>query len=104
MAEDVRYSERSTVERVNGGLKDNHGGRTVRVRGAAKVMCPSVRNSGICAAEFCKWLVSKRNRNRCRYQVFWRQAFCLGRCSAGRFGGHRQREIHTMLIRFSPMT
>jgi Transposase DDE domain/Transposase domain (DUF772) len=39
MAEDVRYSERSTVERVNGGLKDNHGGRTVRVRGSAKVMC-----------------------------------------------------------------
>ena len=39
MAEDVRYGERSTVERVNGGLKDNHGGRTVRVRGAAKVMC-----------------------------------------------------------------
>jgi hypothetical protein len=39
MAEDVRYSERSSVERVNGGLKDNHGGRTVRVRGPAKVMC-----------------------------------------------------------------
>jgi Transposase DDE domain/Transposase domain (DUF772) len=39
MAEDVRYSERSTVERFNGGLKDNHGGRTVRVRGSAKVMC-----------------------------------------------------------------
>ena len=39
MAEQVRYGERSTVERVNGGLKDNHGGRTVRVRGPAKVMC-----------------------------------------------------------------
>jgi hypothetical protein len=39
MAEDVRYSERSMVERVNGGLKDNHGGRTVRVRGSATVMC-----------------------------------------------------------------
>lgn len=38
-AEDVRYGERSTAERVNGALKDNHGGRTVRVRGAAKVMC-----------------------------------------------------------------
>jgi hypothetical protein len=24
---------------AEGGLKDNHGGRTVRVRGAAKVMC-----------------------------------------------------------------
>ena len=39
MAEDVRYRERSTAERVNGGLKDHHGGRTVQVRGAAKVMC-----------------------------------------------------------------
>ena len=39
MAEDIRYGERSTAERVNGGLKDNHGGRTVRVRGPAKVMC-----------------------------------------------------------------
>ena len=39
MAEQVRYGERSTAERVNGGLKDNHGGRTVRVRGPEKVMC-----------------------------------------------------------------
>jgi hypothetical protein len=39
MAEDVRYGERSTAERVNAALKDNHGGRTVRVRGPAKVMC-----------------------------------------------------------------
>ena len=39
MAEDVRYGERSTAERVNGGLKDNHGGRTVRVRGSDNVMC-----------------------------------------------------------------
>jgi len=38
-AEQVRYGERSTAERVNGGLKDNHGGRTVRVRGPDKVMC-----------------------------------------------------------------
>lgn len=39
MAEDVRYGERSTAERVNAGLKDHHGGRTVQVRGPAKVMC-----------------------------------------------------------------
>ena len=39
MAEDARYGERSTAERVNAGLKDHHGGRTVQVRGAAKVMC-----------------------------------------------------------------
>ena len=39
MAEHVRYRERGTAERVNGALKDNHGGRTVRVRGPEKVMC-----------------------------------------------------------------
>ena len=39
MAEQVRYGERSAAERVNGGLKDNHGGRTLRVRGPEKVMC-----------------------------------------------------------------
>jgi len=38
-AEAVRYNERSTVERVNGRLKDEFGGRYVRVRGHAKVMC-----------------------------------------------------------------
>lgn len=39
MAEQVRYDERSTAERVNAGLKDSHGGRTVRVRGPDKVFC-----------------------------------------------------------------
>jgi len=38
-AEDVRYRERTTVERVNARLKDEFGGRTIRVRGHAKVMC-----------------------------------------------------------------
>ena len=38
LPEDVRYKERSTVERVNGRLKDEFGGRTVRVRGPVKVM------------------------------------------------------------------
>lgn len=38
-AETVRYKERSTVERVNARLKDEFGGRVVRVRGPAKVMC-----------------------------------------------------------------
>ena len=33
----VRYGERTAVERVNSDLKDNHGGRTVRVRGGMKV-------------------------------------------------------------------
>jgi len=38
-AEKVRYKERSTVERVNGRLKDEFGGRVVRVKGPVKVMC-----------------------------------------------------------------
>ena len=38
-AEAIRYNERSTVERVNSRLKDEFGGRVVRVRGHAKVMC-----------------------------------------------------------------
>ena len=33
-----RYDERTTVERVNSRLKDEFGGRYVRVRGYAKVM------------------------------------------------------------------
>jgi hypothetical protein len=39
LAEDVRYNERSAAERVNGAVKDNYGGRYVRVRGHAKVFC-----------------------------------------------------------------
>lgn len=39
LAEDIRYNERSGAERVNANLKDNHGGRTIHVRGPAKVMC-----------------------------------------------------------------
>ncbi|MDQ7003987.1 MAG: transposase [Ghiorsea sp.] len=38
-AEATRYHERSTVERVNGRLKDEFGGRFVRVKGDVKVMC-----------------------------------------------------------------
>lgn len=38
-AEAIRYNERTTVERVNARIKDEFGGRTVRVRGHAKVMC-----------------------------------------------------------------
>jgi acetylglutamate kinase len=37
LAEDVRYRQRSSAERVNGNLKDNCGGNHVRVRSAAKV-------------------------------------------------------------------
>jgi Transposase DDE domain len=37
-AQRERYKERTMVERANARLKDEFGGRTVRVRGAAKVM------------------------------------------------------------------
>lgn len=37
-AEEDRYRERSMVERVNARLKEEFGGRAVRVRGASKVM------------------------------------------------------------------
>jgi len=37
--EDVRYRQRTTAERVNARLKDEFGGRFVRVRGHAKVTC-----------------------------------------------------------------
>lgn len=37
-AEEERFRERSLIERVNGRLKDEFGGRFIRVRGAVKVM------------------------------------------------------------------
>jgi hypothetical protein len=39
LAEDRRYNERGAAERVNSTVKDNYGGRYVRVRGHAKVFC-----------------------------------------------------------------
>lgn len=50
-AEAVRYRERSSVERVNAHLKDAHGGRHVRVRGAAKVACHLAFGIVVIAAE-----------------------------------------------------
>lgn len=38
LAKDIRYNERSTVERVNGRLKDEFNARMVRVKGHSKVM------------------------------------------------------------------
>ncbi len=38
LTEDIRYNEHSTVERVNGRLKDEFNARMVRVKGHAKVM------------------------------------------------------------------
>jgi hypothetical protein len=39
LAEEVRYNQRSAAERVNARLKDEFGGRYVRVRGHAKILC-----------------------------------------------------------------
>jgi hypothetical protein len=48
-AEDVRYCECTTVERVNARLKEEFGGHSVRVRGHAKVVSgiPSDRSSSL---------------------------------------------------------
>ncbi len=37
-ARKARFAQRSSIERVNSYLKDNHGGSHIRVRGASKVM------------------------------------------------------------------
>ena len=39
LAEDIRYNERSSAERVMGRIKDDCGGNDIRVRGDKKVMC-----------------------------------------------------------------
>ena len=39
MPEKLRYNERTAAERTNARLKDEFGGRNVRVKGNAKVMC-----------------------------------------------------------------
>ena len=39
LAQDIHYNERSIVERVNGRLKDEFNGRSVRVKGNSKVIC-----------------------------------------------------------------
>jgi hypothetical protein len=38
-AQKIRFAHRSSVERVNSDLKDNHGGNHIRVKGHSKVMC-----------------------------------------------------------------
>jgi Transposase DDE domain/Transposase domain (DUF772) len=56
-AQAVRYGNRSTAERVNSNLKDNYGGRFVRVRGAAKVMTHLMFGLiAITAAQLCRLL------------------------------------------------
>ena len=60
IAEDVRYGERSTAERVNGGLKDNHGGCSVRSAGTRQSHVPS-GCSGSSASLCCNCCVWSRS-------------------------------------------
>ena len=55
--EQVRYRGRSTVERVNGRLKDDFGGRQVRVRGQAQgFVPPDVRHLALTVAQLVRLL------------------------------------------------
>jgi hypothetical protein len=54
-AKKQRYKERSAVERANSGLKDNYGGRFIRVKGAAKVMAHLMFGVlALTAAQLCR--------------------------------------------------
>ncbi|MGH2638395.1 MAG: transposase [Rhabdochlamydiaceae bacterium] len=54
----VRYNERTTAERTNARLKDEFGGRMVRVRGHAKVMCHLMFGVVVLAADQIMRLVT----------------------------------------------
>ncbi len=53
-AQEERFKARTMVERMNARLKDEFGGNTVRVRGAAKVMAHIM--FGILALTVDQWL------------------------------------------------
>jgi hypothetical protein len=54
-AKKQRYKQRSSAERANSALKDNYGGRFVRVRGAAKVMAHLMFGViALTAAQLCR--------------------------------------------------
>jgi hypothetical protein len=54
-AKKQRYKERSAVERANSSLKDNYGGRFIRVKGAAKVMAHLMFGVlALTAAQLCR--------------------------------------------------
>lgn len=58
--DDVRYRERTNAERANARLKDEFGGRTVRVRGPAKVFCHLMFGVAALAADSLLRLFSHR--------------------------------------------
>ncbi|MCL1894903.1 MAG: transposase, partial [Holophagaceae bacterium] len=54
-AKKTRYKERSAVERAFSNLKDNYGGRFIRVKGAAKVMAHLMFGVlALTAAQLCR--------------------------------------------------
>jgi len=54
----VRFGQRSTVERVNGDLKDNFGGSTISVKGASKVMTHLMFGLlAIAAKQICRMII-----------------------------------------------
>jgi hypothetical protein len=58
--DDLRYRERTNAERANGRLKDEFGGRTVRVRGPVKVFCHLMFGVAILAADSLLRLFSRK--------------------------------------------
>jgi Transposase DDE domain/Transposase domain (DUF772) len=58
LAENVRYNQRSSAERVNSNLKDNCGGNHLRVRGHAKVFCHLMLGIVVVAVEQIMRLVT----------------------------------------------
>ena len=56
-AQDARYNQRTSVERVFSTLKDNHGGRHVRVRGPKKVMAHLMFGMLVITATQLFWLL-----------------------------------------------
>jgi Transposase DDE domain/Transposase domain (DUF772) len=58
LAEDVRYNERTTVERANARLKDEFGAGNLRVKGPAKAMCHLMFGVCVLAADTLLRLVA----------------------------------------------
>lgn len=60
--DDLRYRERTNAERANGRLKDEFGGRTVRVRGPVKVFCHLMFGVAVLAADSLLRLFSRKQQ------------------------------------------
>jgi hypothetical protein len=70
LAEDIRYNERGGAERVNANLQGNHGGRTVQVRGTAKIMCHLMFGVLVIAAtQIIRLVTSSPSRRRRQHET-----------------------------------